>query len=147
MINIKDYKDIEVAINYYHSKWGNKSNFNFFYDAIINSSKTADALPRFYLLLQDDKIIGCCGLVTNDFISRHDLYPWLAGIYIEENERGKQFGNFMMEYLEKEAKRIGFSTVYLTTNHSGYYERYNWQRMEDGYDLSNKPTRIYYKEL
>ncbi|HAW70392.1 MAG TPA: GNAT family N-acetyltransferase, partial [Firmicutes bacterium] len=49
---------------------------------------------------------------------------------------------------EKEARNIGFSVIYLTTDHDGYYEKYGWQRIEDGVDLfSGQPSRIYAKQL
>lgn len=89
IINIKDYSlGIDEAIKYYHSKWGNDKNYSFFHDAMVHSSDSDSGLPRFYILLKDENIIGCCGLIVNDFISRHDLLPWLAGIYIEKSERG-----------------------------------------------------------
>lgn len=148
IVNIKDYEGgLEEAISYYHSKWGTQNNFSFFKDAMINSSKRTDGLPRFYLLLKNEKIIGCCCLVTNDFISRHDLIPWLAGIYIEKNERGKQLGNLLMKHAEGDAKKIGYSQIFLTTDHDGYYEKYGWHRIEDGYELDGESTRIYKKDL
>ena len=105
-------------------------------------------LPQFFLLLKNNEIIGCSALVTNDFISRHDLFPWMACLYVDEKERGNDYGNLLMEYAEQEAKKVGFSTIYLTTDHDGYYERYGWKRIEDGIDLfSCKPSRIYFKEL
>jgi len=147
IINFKDYeKDLDIAINYYYKKWGN-NNFHFFNDAIRNSSNGNEGLPRFYLLLENDEIIGCGSLVTNDFISRHDLMPWLAGLFIEEEKRGKELGNYIMNFLEKEAMKIGFSCIYLTTNHNGYYEKYGWTRINDGFELSGEPTRIYKKIL
>jgi N-acetylglutamate synthase-like GNAT family acetyltransferase len=145
---MKDYSGgFEKAIKYYHSKWGSDKNYSFFYDAISHSSNSPTGLPRFYLLLKQEKIIGCCGLVTNDFISRHDLYPWLAGIFIEEEERGHALGNMLMEYAEKEAKKAGFTHIYLTTDHDGYYEKYGWNRIEDGFELSGELTKIYMKSL
>jgi N-acetylglutamate synthase-like GNAT family acetyltransferase len=147
VINLKDYAPLHEAVLYYHSKWGDENNFQFFQDAINHSSNRKTGLPRFYLLLKDGRIIGCCGLIINDFISRHDLYPWLCGLYIEENERGRALGSLLMEHAEKEAAKAGFKTVYLTTSHDHYYEKYGWIRMEDGYEPSGEVTKIYRKKL
>lgn len=145
---MKDYSNgLDKAIKYYHSKWGGPNNYNFFYDAIFHSSNNKKGLPRFYLLMKEEKIIGCCGLIINDFISRHDLYPWLCGIFIEESERGQALGNMLMEYAEAEAKKAGYENIYLTTAHNGYYEKYGWKRIEDGYEASGEPIRIYTKNL
>jgi N-acetylglutamate synthase-like GNAT family acetyltransferase len=148
IVNMLDYSiGLDAAIKFYHAKWGNDKNYIFFADAIRHSSKAETGLPRFYLLLKQNEMVGCCGLVTNDFISRHDLYPWMAGIYVIKSERGQHLGNFMMRHAEAEAKIAGHSTLYLTTDHDGYYEKYGWERMEDGFELSGKPTRIYRKLL
>jgi N-acetylglutamate synthase-like GNAT family acetyltransferase len=148
VVDMQDYEGgIDAAIQYYHDKWGNEENYAFFEDAIKHSSKEKTGLPRFFVLVRGDKIIGCCGLIANDFISRHDLLPWLAGVFIEESERGKALGDFMMNEVEKDAKRIGYSSIYLTTDHDGYYEKYGWKRMEDGYERSGDATRIYTKQL
>lgn len=145
---MKDYEGgLEAGVRYYHSKWGGESNFDFFFDAIKHSSNEKRGLPRFYLLLKGEMIAGCAALVTNDFISRHDLRPWLAGLYVEQSERGQELGSFIMEQLAEEAKRAGYAKVYLTTDHNSYYERYGWIRIEDGYEPSGERTRIYQKEL
>lgn len=148
VINLKDYPgDMEQAIKYYHSKWGGPNNYPFFYDAIIHSSSDKEGLPRFFLLMKEEKIVGCCGLIMNDFISRHDLYPWLCGIFVEERERGQALGNLLMEYADFEAVKAGYKIIYLTTEHNGYYEKYEWKRIEEGYDPSGEQTRIYMKSF
>lgn len=147
-IYLKDYSEgLDTAVKYYHSKWGNEENYHFFYDAIKNSTNTYKGLPRFYLLLKNQIIIGCCGIIINDFISRHDLYPWLCGLYIEESERGQSLGNMLMEHVENDIKKAGFEKIYLTTHHDGYYEKYGWHRIEDGFEAAGGPTRIYMKCL
>lgn len=148
VINIKDIIGrFDEAVDYYYSKWGREGNYDFFYDAMRHSSNSESGLPRFYVLLKGNQIIGCCGLVINDFISRHDLMPWLGGVFIERNERGHNLSNFMMQRVEEDAQKIGFNKVYLTTDHDGFYEKYGWQRMEDGFDPNGLKSRIYWKDL
>lgn len=145
IINIREYsKGIEEGVKYIHGIWGCESNYTYYYDAIANSPE--EGIPQFYLLMDGDKIIGCGGLIINDFISRHDLYPWLCSLYVDEEYRGEGLGNFIMEHITKESKKLGYDYTYLTTSHNGYYEKYNWERIEDGVDLfSGKNNKIYRK--
>ncbi|MBN1532354.1 MAG: GNAT family N-acetyltransferase [Spirochaetes bacterium] len=148
IINMREYAGgIDGAAGYYHGRWGGENNYAFFRDAIAHSSQGGGGLPRFYAMLRGERIIGCCGLVVNDFISRHDLCPWLAGLYVEPEERGAALGNRLMEHAAGEAASMGYSRLYLTTDHEGFYERYGWERIEDGYDPSGAPARIYVKRL
>ena len=149
IVNAKKYNGgIDKAVDYIHGVWGSQKNYPFYKDAIYHSSLPGKTLPRFFLLLKDNKIIGCAALITNDFISRGDLFPWMACLFVDEKERGNEYGNLLMEHAEQEAKKDDFSAIYLTTDHDGYYEKYGWTRIEDGIDLfSCKATRIYKKEL
>lgn len=147
IVNVREYSGgLDEAVKYIHSKWGNDENYDFYFDAIQHSSEPGKPLPRFFLLLKGGKITGCYGLVTNDFVSRHDLFPWFACLYVEEEHRGQELGKLMMEHAAKEAKKSGFSSMYLVTDHEGYYEKYGWRRIEDGYDPKGVKTRIYEME-
>jgi len=144
IINVNEYENgLEQAIKYIHSIWGNKNNFPFYNDTIRNSSLPGKPLPRFYLMLDGGKIIGCYALLINDLISRQDLFPWLGCVFIEKVYRGKQLGSKLLEHGREEAKKFGYKTLYLTTDHDGYYEKYGWQRIEDGYEFDGDSTRIY----
>ncbi len=148
IINVQEFAGgIDIAVNYIHSKWGSEANYPFYYDAILNSSKANKPLPKFYLLLKDNEIIGCYGLIINDFISRHDLFPWFACLYIEEIERGNSYGRLLLEHAEQESLKSGFYILYIATDLEGYYEKYEWKRIEDGYNLNGYKTRIYKKNI
>ncbi len=40
-------------------------------------------------MLDNDEIIGSYALLTNDIISRQDLMPWFACLFVNENYRNQ----------------------------------------------------------
>jgi N-acetylglutamate synthase-like GNAT family acetyltransferase len=146
IIHALDYAGgFSEAARYIHSKWGSPRNFVFYEDAVRHSSR--DALQQFYLLMRDERIIGCAALLTNDLISRGDLCPWLAALYVEEDERCHGFGGMLLEHGIAQAKKMGYQHVYLATDHDGYYERYGWVRGDDAFQASGERSRVYSKSV
>ena len=95
-------------------------------------------------MLKDDEIIGSYGLIVNDLTSRQDLWPWLCALYVEKNERGKALVSRLLAHGRQEAKKLGFSKVYLVTDHVGFYEKYGWRYKGQGFNLcSGAIDRIY----
>lgn len=78
-----EYK--EKAIKYFQDSWSTISP-KIYEDCISNSINAKQSLPQWYILEKEGKIIGCAGLITNDFISRMDLYPWICALYIDEKK-------------------------------------------------------------
>ncbi|WP_132249942.1 GNAT family N-acetyltransferase [Natranaerovirga pectinivora] len=144
VISIKkhpEYKD--RAIKYFQSKWASKNSMKVYEDCITNCITTSNPLPQWYLLMDNDNIIGCAGLITNDFISRMDLYPWVCAVYIEKEYRGNAYGSILLEQAKKDAKEGGFPHLYLCTDHIGYYEKYGFQYIGTGYHPWGDNSRIY----
>jgi GNAT superfamily N-acetyltransferase len=142
IIGIRDNTEyLETGIDYFSTKW--KIDRKIYADSISNSITTENPLPRWYLLLKENEIIGSYGLITNDFISRQDLYPWLCALYIEEKERGKRFGKMLLEHGRQQAAMLGFKKLYLSTDHIGYYEKYKWKFIATGYHPWGEESRIY----
>ena len=135
---------LERGIDYFTAKWG--IDRRIYADCISNSITTESPLPRWYLMLKGSEIIGSYGLVTNDFISRQDLYPWLCALYIEENERGKKLGGTLLNHGRKEAANLGYKKLYLSTDHDGYYEKYSWRHIATGFHPWGAESRIYESE-
>lgn len=141
IVNATEY-GVDAAADYFHSKWGNSHNHRFYVDAIRHSAKPGQ-LPKFFLMLKHQQVVGCYGLITNDFISRCDLWPWLACLYIEESERGQRLSQRFFVHAAEQALAMGYTQLYLTTDHDGLYEKSGWQRLADGFSLFGASTRIY----
>lgn len=63
--NVNDYSGgIDTCARYIHAKWGDSGNYPFYFDAIRHSSEPGKPLPRFYLLLDGQEIIGCYALLN-----------------------------------------------------------------------------------
>lgn len=139
-----EYK--EEVVNYISSKWPSVSRI-IYDDSITHSLTTSNPLPQWYLLKNEDEIIGCAGLITNDFISRMDLYPWICALFIEEKHRGNRYSSLLMEKAEKDSKKAGFTHLYLCTHHIGFYEKFGFQYIGQGYHPWEEDSRIYEIEL
>lgn len=133
----------ERIIEYFQSKWANEASMMVYEDCISNCIKTESPLPHWYILEKSGKVIGGAGLITNDFISRMDLYPWMCALYIEKEYRGNGYGSILLDKAKLDAKLGGFSNLYLCTDHIGYYERYGFEYVGIGYHPWGSDSRIY----
>lgn len=138
------YKD--KAIAYFQNSW--QSVWPIIYeDCITHSLSARNALPQWYLLEKNKEIIGGAGLITNDFISRGDLYPWICAIYINEEHRGNAYSSLLIEQAKSDAHKAGFNYLYLCTSHIGFYEKFGFTYIGQGYHPWEEESRIYEIEL
>lgn len=135
------------AIDYFQDKWATPESRIMYEDCLTHCIGAAAPLPQWYLLLDDVQIAGCAGLITNDFISRGELYPWLCALYIEEPYRGRNLGGLLMQQAQEDARLFGFSHIYLCTDLVGYYEKYNFAFMGMGYHPWGEASRVYGKAV
>ena len=143
----KNPEYMEQAIAYFQSKWGNRQNKKVYENCIKNSIDAQNPIPIWYLLVDSDNIVGCAGLVTNDFISRMDLWPWLVALFIEKKYRGQHLGKLLISQIKEDVAEMGFEKLYLSTDHKGYYEKYGFSYIGDGYHPWGESSRIYEIEV
>ena len=139
-----EYK--EKAICFFQQSWHTVLP-ELYEDSISHSINAENTLPQWYLLQKEDEIIGCAGLITNDFISRMDLYPWICAVFISEQQRGNNYAELLINKAKDDSKRFGFKKLYLSTDHVGYYEKFGFKYIGQGYHPWNEESRIYQIEL
>ena len=135
------------AVDIFWKCWGNDNNFKFYEDCIINSLNKDVSLPKFYLAMDEsDQIIGTYALLTNDLISRQDLMPWFACLFVTEEQRDRGIAGSLLEHGLNETKMKGFDKLYLYTDLESFYEKKGWKHICNGYNVSNMEVKIYIKE-
>jgi len=147
IISVREHPEYkEVAINFFQNSWPEVYPMAY-EDSITTSIQTEQVLPQWYLLEKENEIIGCAGLITNDFISRMDLYPWICAIFISEKHRGNNYGKLLIEKAKSDSKEFEFDSLYLCTNHIGYYEKFGFKYLAKGFHPWGEESGIYQIEL
>jgi N-acetylglutamate synthase-like GNAT family acetyltransferase len=147
LISLREHPDfLERAIVYFQDKWPSVMP-EIYDDCLRHSIDAKNHLPQWYLLLLEDKIIGCAGLITNDFISRGDLYPWLCALFIDEKHRGQRLSSLLIDRAKADTKSFGYAHLYLSTEHIGLYEKVGFKFIGEGYHPWNESSRIYEIEV
>lgn len=143
IISVREEPEYESrAITYLQSSWPEVSPA--IYENCIHHSITADqSLPQWYLLEENNNIIGCVGLITNDFISRMDLYPWLCALHIDEKYRGNGYACLLIEKAKADTRKFGFKHLNLSTEHVGYYEKSGFEYIGQGFHPWGESSGIY----
>lgn len=142
--NIRDRQDkFEDAVNYFVHQWGSEQNYNFYRDCMEQSCLTDSLLPRFYIAVDGDEVVGSYAILRSDLNSRQDLEPWLACLHITPELRGRRLGSLLQNHAIEQARQIGYEQIYLCTGLNTYYEKNNWEFIGHGYSLNGDQTRIY----
>lgn len=147
VISIRNQPEyLEKGIQFIQNSWPEVAPI-IYEDCIKNSINAENDLPQWYLLEKDGVIMGCAGLITNDFNSRMDLYPWICAIFISEDYRGNNYANLLIEQAKADSKSFGFKYLNLCTDHIGYYEKFGFEFIGTAYHPWEEETRIYQTKL
>ena len=99
------------------------------------------------LLTEGDNLISHCTFAERDDIQPTDLTSWVGFVYTFPQYRGNRYAGLLFKEVERLAKEQGFPAVYLSTNHTGLYEKYGFTFLTQMLDMDGEPSRIYKKVL
>ena len=144
IISVREEPEYKAAaVRYIQEIWGTDQNAKVYENCIAYSLHTDAPMPHWYLLEDEDKIVGCAGMIANDFISRQDIGPWICAVYITPEYRGRALGGVLLNKAKADAAAAGFKKVYIATGHIGYYENFGFKHIGTGYRPWGESSRIY----
>lgn len=93
-----------------------------------------EAVPALFVALDNEEPVGSASLVSHDLPDRDDLShlrPWLSGVYVVPERRGRGVARALVGRVERGAAWLGVSRLYLYTQTArGLYERLGWEQGE-----------------
>ena len=99
------------------------------------------------LLTEGDELISFCTFAEKDDIQPTALTPWIGFVFTFPQHRGKRCARLLFDEIERRSKKEGIPRVYLSTNHTGLYEKYGFEFLTVMKDLDGEPSRVYVKDF
>ena len=126
IVRLTDKPEIkEQAAQWFHEKWDIP--LNAYLESMDECLTEGNPVPQWYVATEDNRIIGGLGVIENDFHDRQDLVPNVCAVYTEEDRRRRGVAGALLHYVCADMKEKGIDTLYLVTDHIGFYERYGWE--------------------
>lgn len=133
-------------VDWLWKEWGNEKNYER-YKMIIEHSMDPDNLPQTFVAVEDGKAVATIGLWRCDLMSRQDLFPWLASLYVDPEYRSRGIGKKLQDFIIRYCKEKNYETVYLYTDLVDYYEKTGWQIIGKGLTEDMESVNIYQHRL
>ena len=95
-------------------------------DSMAEGAADPLEIPKWYLAMEGEDILGGCGIIANDFHDRPDLTPNLCALWVDAPWRRRGIAGALLARAVTDAGRMGYERLYLVTDHMAFYERYGW---------------------
>ncbi len=116
-------------------------------DGLVAAAVAGTGLPRAFVLLADGAPVGTASLAEADLDLRPDLTPWLAGVFVRSEARGRGYGTRLVEAVEDAGRAAGVRRLWLYTGTAEpLYARLGWRAVER-FDRHGRPNVLMERDL
>ncbi|HFI0081152.1 TPA: GNAT family N-acetyltransferase [Streptococcus suis] len=113
-------------------------------ESIESSFDLKRVVPQWYVILNTKgEIMAGAGVIDNDFHERKDLSPNICALFVEELYRNQHLAKTILTFIRKDFGKMGFEKLYLVTDHTQFYEKYDWQFLTMVENLEGVQERLY----
>lgn len=116
--------------------------------AALQERAVRDRIPLTLVAIDDGQLVGAGSIKLSEDGTRVGLTPWLAGIYVKEDQRGKGLGVQIVAALEQIARELGVQRLYLSAdNAEHFYLKLGWQVLDKVESLGVRDVALMSKDL
>lgn len=99
------------------------------------------------MLTDENALISFCTYAPKDDIQPTELTPWMGFVYTFPEYRGHRYIGYLFQEIERLARAERVRDVYISTNHTGLYEKYGCEFYRMMTDMNGEPSRVYRKHI
>lgn len=99
------------------------------------------------MLTEGDALLSFCTFAPLDDIQPTDLGSWIGFVYTFPKYRGHRYAGILLNYAENLATVMDREYVYISTGHTGLYEKYGYEFYCMEKDIEGEDSRVYRKAL
>jgi GNAT superfamily N-acetyltransferase len=150
IVRIADRPDLVPTVSQWlwHEWWRNA-------DHTLEATRDAVAAlvstswpPQTFVLLVNDEPVGTASLVAHDLDERPYLTPWLAGVFVVPEARGRGHVIHLIQAVEAACRSADVGTVWLYTGDAErVYARAGWHTVEAIQRQGRRPVALMRRDL
>lgn len=99
------------------------------------------------MLTDEDKLISFCTYAEKDDIQPTERTPWIGFVYTFPKYRGHRYVGYLFQEIETLAKADNINEIFISTNHTGLYEKYGCEFYQMMKDMGGEPSRVYIESI
>mgnify|MGYP000981958784 CR=1 FL=1 len=124
---------LPIAARWAQGKWGHLPPGRTVeqYEAAFRTRLNRDRVPLTLVALEGEQPLGMASIIVQDMSTRPELTPWLAGVFVAPDQRGKGIGSALVRAIEAKARELEIARLYLfTPDKEHFYARLGWSPVE-----------------
>jgi len=110
-------------------------------------NETLGGWGHLFLLMDGENLVSFATLTGQDAVRDETISPWIGFVYTAPEYRGHRYAGLLLTHGEAAAAELGYSNVYIATDHLGLYEKYGYVYRENRIDCWGDDVRVLYKPL
>jgi GNAT superfamily N-acetyltransferase len=150
IVRIADRPDLvpTVAQWLWHEWWRDDGESLEATRSAVAASVSASGPPQTFVLLVNGEPVGTASLVAHDLDERPELTPWLAGVFVIPEARGRGHVMHLIRAVEDACRSAGIGTVWLfTADAERVYARAGWHSVEVIERQGRRPVTLMRRDL
>lgn len=110
-----------------------------FIKGLFQENLTAETTPVALIAHEGSAFLGTVSLIDSDMEARPQYTPWVAALWVEEQQRSHGIGGALLKAVAQQARDLNFSEVYLCAeaDKHDYYAERGWLLIEENIDGLN----------